>query len=137
MAWKVDYMPERAMAMVTASGVIRNEDAKAQATEIACLLKRHETARVLLDYSDALSELSLPELYWLADQAAVLGAPWRLRIAVVLPRTRYRIGSYEFFELVFRNAGYEVRLFEAPEPAADWLAPSPPSRKQKTHHVHA
>jgi hypothetical protein len=137
MAWKVEYEPERAIAVVTACGVIRNEDAKAQTAEVLRLLKRHDASRVLLDYAEALSELSLPELYWLADRATTLGAPWRLQIAVVLPRTRYRVDSYEFFELVFRNAGYRVSLFEAAAAAADWLASSPQSRKPEPRPVHA
>jgi hypothetical protein len=58
-------------------------------------------------------------------------------VAVVLPRTRYRIESYEFFELVCKNAGYDVRLFEVREKAERWLAPSPPEGKSDDHLAHA
>ncbi len=137
MAWKVEFVLERSLVTVTASGVIQNEDAKAQAAEVVRLLRRHESGLLLLDYAEAFSELSLPELYWLADQAMMLGTPWRLRIAVVLPSTRYRIGSYEFFELVFRNAGFEVRLFEGRDAALAWVAPWHEAPTSARQHVHA
>jgi len=121
MAWKMKYVPARAAVVVVVTGEIRNDDARAQITEIVGLLDRHETKNALLDCSEALSEMTLPELYWLADAATELQVPWDLRVAVVAPRTRYRIESYEFFALVFRNAGYEVMLFEEREAAQDWL----------------
>jgi hypothetical protein len=124
MAWKMNYVPERAAVTVVVTGEIRNDDARARTMEIAGLLNRHQTKNVLLDCSEALAEMSLPELYWLADAAAELQLPWDLQVAVVLPRTRYRIDAYEFFALVFRNAGYEVRLFEDREVAEEWLAPA-------------
>ena len=122
MAWKMKYVPTRAAVVVVVTGEIRNDDARAQTREIAGLLNRHQTNNVLLDCSEALSEMTLPELYWLADAAAELQVPWGLRVAVVSPRTRYRIESYEFFALVFRNAGYNVKLFEDREAAEGWLA---------------
>jgi len=123
MAWKMKYEPARAAVTVVVTGEIRNDDARAQTAEIAGLLNRHQTKSVLLDCSEALSEMTLPELYWLADAAAELQIPWDLRVAVLAPRTRYRMESYEFFALVFRNAGYEVEVFEDREAAEDWLAP--------------
>jgi hypothetical protein len=49
---------------------------------------------------------------------------------VVLPRTRYRIETYQFFELVCKNAGYDVGLFEQREAAADWLQKAQPIRTE-------
>jgi hypothetical protein len=110
MAWKLKYVPARAAVVVVVSGELRNDDARAQVVEVVELLNQHQTRNVLLDCSDAVSEMTLPELYWLADAAHELRIPWDIRAAVVTPRTRYRIDSYQFFELVFRNAGYDVKL---------------------------
>ena len=125
------------MVIVAGAGEIRNEDAKAQAAEAIRLLKQNEASGVLVDYSEALSELSLPELYWLPDYFTTLGAPWDARVAMVLPRTRYRIDTYQFFELVFRNAGYNVKLFEERKEAEAWLAPAPQAGKREKHCAHA
>jgi hypothetical protein len=125
------------MAVVTASGEMRDEDARAQTAETIYLLKHNHAAAVLADYSDALLEVSLARLYWLPDYATQLGAPWDTRVAVVLPRGSCRLESQQFFALVCKNAGYDVRLFEERSAAENWLAPTPPARQQAVHTVQA
>ena len=137
MPWRVEFVPEKGIVAVIASGEIRNEDAEAQVEEIIPLLKQHETGGVLVDYSDALSELSLPGLYGLPDYYTKLGAPWHTRFAVVLPRNGYRIESYQFFELVSKNAGYNVRLFDGRRAAEEWLAEVPRAQHHADHTAHA
>jgi len=119
MAWQMKYVPARAAVVVVVTGEIRNDDARAQAAGIIELLNRHQTRNVLLDCSEAVSEMTLPELYWLADEAQGLRVPWDVRVAVAAPRTRYRIEAYEFFALVFRNAGYDVKVFDDRKAAED------------------
>jgi hypothetical protein len=137
MPWRVEYEPEKGMVVVTASGEIRNEDATAQAADAIRLAKRNQASLVLLDYSEALSEVSLPSLYELPDYFSQRGMPWNARVAVVLPRTRYRIETYQFFELVSRNAGYNLKLFETNAAAETWLAQAPPVRAHAAHLAHA
>ena len=122
MPWTVEYEPERALVIVASTGEMRDEDASAQTAEVVCFLKQNHSTTVLVDYSDAVSEVALPSLYWLPDYASILGAPRNIRVAVVLPRTRYRLESFQFLELVCKNAGYTVRLFEAKAAAEAWLA---------------
>jgi hypothetical protein len=133
MPWRVEYAPETDMVVVTAAGEIRNEDATAQAAEAIRLAKQHLASLILLDYSDALSEVSLPSLYGLPDYFSRLGMPGNARLAMVLPRTRYRIEIYQFFQLVSRNAGYNLELFEAKAAAEEWLAQVPPVREHTDH----
>ena len=137
MPWTVQYVPERVMVVLCASGEISSDDAKAQTAEAIRLLNQHQTNCLLVDYSDALSEVSLPSLYWLPDYSSQLGAPWTARIAVLLPRTRYRLESYQFFELVCKNAGYNVKLFDDKEAAEDWLAEGPGGCKRENLRAHA
>jgi hypothetical protein len=137
MPWTVKYDPERTWVVVTGSGELRDGDARAQTAEAIHCLKHNQSNRVLVDYSDALSEVSLPSLYWLPDYFSELGAPWNVRIAVLLPRKRYRLESYQFFVLVCKNAGYNVRLFEAREAAEQWLAQTSPVREHTEHPAHA
>jgi len=133
MPWRVEYAPETGSVVVTASGEIRNEDATAQAAEALRLARRNQAGVVLIDYSDALSEVSLPSLYGLPDYFSQLGMPWNARVAVLLPRTGYRIESYQFFELVSQNAGYNIKLFETKAAAETWLAQAPPVREHAAH----
>lgn len=133
MPWRVEYTPETRVVVITGSGEIHNEDATAQAGEAIRLLQQNEARIVLVDYSDALSEVSLPSLYGLPDYCSQIGAPWNARIALVVPRTRYRIESYHFFETVCKNAGYNIRLFDAREAAEQWLAQTRPAQEPAVH----
>jgi hypothetical protein len=134
MAWTVEYAADTATVVITGWDEIHDEDVRAQTAEAVYLLQQHHAHGVLADYSEAFSEASLPSLYRLPDYASELGVPWHTRTAVVLPRTRYRLDSYQFFELVCKNAGYNVRLFEAKEAAKAWLAgSSSPGEGQSSH----
>lgn len=121
MSWRVEYLPVTGLVTVTAAGEISDEDSRAQVGRVIGLLKQHQTTLVLADYSEALSTVSLPCLYGLPDYFTQCGGFWNVRVAVVLPRTRYRIETYQFFKLVCSNAGYDVRLFDQREAAEQWL----------------
>jgi hypothetical protein len=137
MSWNVEYLPEKGVVVVIAKGEVSGEDALAQLAEIIGVLKENQASIVLADYSDALSEVPLASIYWMPDQAAKLGAPWRLHVAVVLPRTGYRIDTYQFLATVGKNAGYDVRLFETRAAAECWLQQSPAVRPQTVQHADA
>ncbi len=121
MPWKVEYLPEREMVLAVATGVFYEGDANGLVAEVVRLLRLHHANLVLVDHTEALTEVRLATLYSLPDYATELQAPWNLHVAVVTPRTRYRIETYEFFELVSRNAGYDVKLFGSKEAAEHWL----------------
>jgi hypothetical protein len=121
MSWRVKYLPASHVVAVIARGEISNEDAMAQVAETIRVLEQNRANLVLLDYSNALSEVSLASLYGLPDYFTQSGGPWNVRMAVVVPRTQYRIATYHFLELVCKNAGYNVSLFEERKPAEDWL----------------
>ena len=121
MSWKVEYLPATGLVAVTAAGEVSDEDARAQVEQVIGLLKQHQTTLVLVDYSEALSEVSLPSLYRLPDSFLQCGGPWNVRVAVVLPHSRYRNETYQFFKLVCGNAGYDVRLFDQRDAAEEWL----------------
>jgi len=137
MSWTVGYALEEGLVVVSASGEMRDEDARAQTADAISLLKHNQASGVLVDYSDARLEVSLATLYWLPDYAAELGAPWDVRVAVVQPRIRYRLELYQFFALVCKNAGRNVQLFETKEAATNWLAQAAPVREHAGHPARA
>jgi hypothetical protein len=130
MPWEVKYKPEQKMVVVTATGQVSDQDGKDQAEKAIRLLQKNQATLVLVDYSEAISEVSLPNLYWLPDHFSALGAPGHARIAVLLPRTGYRLESYQFFELACKNAGYSVRLFAEKGPAEAWLRQGQPAGQE-------
>ena len=133
MAWTVEYVPERDVVLLVVAGEILDEDGKAQVAETIRLLNEHQSSLVLVDCSNALAKASLPSLYRLPDYATELGAPWNIHVAVVISQTRFRIETFHFFELVSRNAGYDVHLFEDRESAEAWLRRVDPIRTGAHH----
>ena len=121
MAWTVEFIPESDLVLLVVAGEILDEDGKRQVAEIIRLLNEHQSSLVLVDCSNAVAKTSLPGLYRLPDYATELGAPWTVRAAVVIPLTLFLIERFRFFELVFRNAGYDVHLFDDRESAESWL----------------
>ena len=121
MPWTIEYLPERDLVLLVVTGQLLDEDGRAQVAETIRLLNEHPSAPVLVDCSDAETLATLPALYRLPDYATELGAPWNVRVAVVIPKTRFRIETFQFFALVSRNAGYEVRLFDDQASAGEWL----------------
>ena len=133
MAWTVEYVPERDVVLLVVTGEVLDEDGKAQIAETIRLLNEHQSSLVLVDCSNALAKASLPSLYRLPDYATELGAPWNIHVAVVISQTRFRIETFRFFELVSRNAGYDVHLFEDRESAEAWLRRVDPIRTGAHH----
>jgi hypothetical protein len=133
MAWTVEYVPEGDLLLLVVTGDILDEDGKAQVAETIRLLNEHQSTLVLVDCSHALTKATLPSLYRLPDYATELGAPWNVRIAVVIPQTRFRIETFYFSELVFRNAGYDVHLFDDRAIAEAWLRRPHPLQSQAHH----
>jgi|WetSurMetagenome_2_1015567.scaffolds.fasta_scaffold264227_2 hypothetical protein len=133
MAWTVEFVPERDVVLLVVTGDILDEDGRAQVAETIRLLNEHQSTLVLVDCSDAVTKATLPSLYRLPDYATELGAPWNVRVAVVIPQAHFRIETFRFFELVFRNAGYDVHLFDDRESAESWLRRPHPLRAEAHH----
>jgi hypothetical protein len=133
MAWAVEYVPEGDLVLLVVTGDILDEDGNTQVAETIRLLNEHQSTLVLVDCSDAVTKATLPSLYRLPDYATELGAPWNIRVAVVIPQTRFRIETFRFFELVFRNAGYDVHLFDDRDSAESWLRRPHPLRTEAHH----
>lgn len=121
MPWEMTIDPKTRLIFVTARGEINYDDARDQTREATRLMKEHGITRVLADYTEGLSEVSLANLYWLVDFYREVGAPPEMKAAVILPRSGHRIEAYQFHALAARNAGYNIRLFDTRSDAEKWL----------------
>ena len=130
----VEYVPGNDLVLLIVTDELLDEEGKAQVAETIHLLNEHKSTLVLVDCSNAVTKVSLPSIYRLPDYATELGAPWNVRIAAVIPQTRFQIEMFDFFELVFTNAGYDVHLFDDRESAQAWLRRPPPPRIGP-HHI--
>jgi hypothetical protein len=137
MSWRVEYLPATGVVEATAKDEVSDADARAQVEEAIRLVEQHQASLVLADYAEALSEVTLPSLYELPDLFNRHGGLWHIQIAVVTPRTGYRIETYQFFGLVCRNAGYNVKLFATRGAAEEWLEQGQSHRPGANRHSQA
>jgi cytosine/adenosine deaminase-related metal-dependent hydrolase len=121
MPWQMTFDPNTRIIFVSAQGQISYDDARDQTRQAMALMKEHGTTRVLADYSEGLSEVSLANLYWLVDFYREISAPADLKAAVILPKSGHRIEAYQFHALAARNAGYNIRLFDTRADGEKWL----------------
>jgi hypothetical protein len=121
-SWSIESHISTGTVVITAHGRISCEDAKRQAAQASQLMRQHKSNRVLADFSAAIVEISLAEIYWIPGHYTTLTANRQFKIAVVAPVSGHRIGSFKFYEAHCTNAGYNVKLFAERTAAEQWLA---------------
>ena len=75
----------------------------------------------LVDFSLAVLQMSIVDIFKLPDWFDERKLPRGTRIAVVLPADPPNMYKYTFFDDVTTNRGYQVRLFWEASSALGWL----------------
>ena len=121
MPCEVSHVPDTNTVMVVAHGKVTSQDALQANEKASHLLIQNGAAQVLADYSDAVSELATLDIHALPEYSDNLGVPKNIRIALVVPSTKYRVEDFQFYGTVCRNRGYNCKIFGSREAAAKWL----------------
>lgn len=120
-SWAADYVADKATVVVNGSGRLRYEDMRGIAQGATDLLQRNRASRLLFDWSEAVLDVHVVDVFYLPDCYERVGVPRSARIAMVAPKTRHPSGICEFFETVCRNKGYTCKLFNSQQSAEQWL----------------
>lgn len=121
MPWTLELVDDDKVLKLTYSGVLSPEGSAGMTDKTLARVKETGVMRVLLDCSHAQMEIPVTDIYKLPDRYAASGVPRNIRVAVVLPKDKYKLELFEFYEDVCRNRGYFVRLFDDDTQAWDWL----------------
>lgn len=121
MGWKIEHLETEDIVRVTATGSITAEDAWAQVEEGIELILRRQAVGALIDYSGAILEMELVEIFKLPELFEIHALPRKTKIAVTLPSDPANMHKYTFFDDVATNRGYIVKLFWEPREAQAWL----------------
>ncbi len=132
MPWDAKYVPEEDTVVLGHTGPLSSQDATDQGRVIIALLKETKALRLLLDYSDAVGEAPAGSLAALPHYYSELEAPPDRRIALVVPKSEPTVDSFLNYSMACSNKGYDIRLFEAREPAQHWLRMAFPSSEAPT-----
>ena len=121
MPWTLEFSDEDKTVKVVYEGTLAADELRAATHEILAAMLERKTTRALLDCYAAHMDVPVINVYQLPDLYESRGITRHTRAAVVLPKDKYRLDIYEFYEDVCRNRGYNVKLFEDRAAAWEWL----------------
>jgi hypothetical protein len=121
MSWTLDYAATDRILTVKCEGVYTADDLGPMTKAAIDKLHEVQSLRVLLDFSTAIAQLSVADVYNLPDIYSNSNAPRLAHLAMVVPKDNYRISIYQFYEDLCINRGFFVKLFNDTASAKSWL----------------
>lgn len=121
MSWTIEHQKDKNILAVTVEGTVTTEDVHAQVREGIELILRESIPGALIDYSHAILEMPVTDIFKMPDMFDALGLPRTTKMAVTLPSDSRNMHKYTFFDDVATNRGYSVQLFWEPSQAMRWL----------------
>lgn len=125
MNWKTTYLDDEKVVNVTYSGTVTRDELTAAAQSALDLSLEHGTNRVLTDCTTMQGGHSIADLYFHSDWLISVKA-YRMREAVLMPAAVAFNALVDFWQTTCRNRGLNVRVFDEPESARQWLGERPP-----------
>jgi hypothetical protein len=121
MAWHVEYLAQEQVITVEFSGTAGMDDLKATGTQCIAVAREHATYAILADAREMTLTAQTTELYHLPDTFEEQGLTRHYRVAMVISDDSDQKESFTFFETVFVNRGFQMRLFSKRDAALEWL----------------
>lgn len=125
MSLKIEPLQADGYLYVVGEGTVATLDVANQVDEGIGLIISLGLPGAMVDFSNAVLEMPLVDIYKLPDWFEARSLPRETRIAVVLPPDPVNMHKYTFFDDVATNRGYHVRLFWESTRARDWLHGGP------------
>jgi len=122
MPWTISYDPERGVIDVEITRPFTSSDLEPLRAELVREGNARDCWHFLVDTRESGFAPSVGEAYWRADAYERGGVPRKLRLAMIVVPS---YGDGRFYENVFHNRGYSMRLFTSPSEASAWLLSVP------------
>ena len=121
MSWSLEYSDTDRILTVKCEGSFTADDLAPMTQAAVEKLREEHSLRVLLDFSAALAQVTITEMFKLPEIYTELRAPRLAHLAMVVPASGYRKDVYQFYEDLSVNRGYFVKLFKSISSAKAWL----------------
>ena len=124
MEWKSSFLSDQQIVVIQTYGIADDAGSLEMAKNISRVMMQYKAARCLIDHSAIISVSgSSVEIYYRPQGLTETGIPSEVKIAeVVRPVHKEHFG---FLETVFRNRGFDFRVFDDRESAIQWLINKP------------
>lgn len=121
MAWDVKYLADEKIINIVNKASLTSKDYVEQLIKALELAKKHNTHLFLSDNREATNKAAIFEIFYLPAFFDKFGADKRNKLGVIVPKSSDKNESYEFFETVCINRGWNVKLFRGKQNAIEWL----------------
>ena len=118
MPWEITHLKDPNVLSIRVWGEVTLSSWRLQLKESIENARGLSCTRYLVDYRDSNMQMSFVDVFYRPQFYAEGGLPHSSRIALIF---REGYPGADFVELVTQNRGYQVKAFNAPEPAISWL----------------
>jgi hypothetical protein len=123
MPWTIDHDPKLDVMVITVTGSMTLDEAKAVTRGVLASADEHPTERVLVDASELQGWMSPGQILEMIQDYGVASSQRNMRVGVVRPPLTSLHEDLRFYETASQNRGYAVRMFADSAAALEWLAP--------------
>jgi len=120
MRWEFLYHPQQQYLEAKVSGELTDEGLTRMASERWVILQKLGWHKILFNFMDAVNSLGIFEIYARPEKTEGVGIPRVNHTAAWVPTGE--LDKYGFMETVYRNRGYDLRIFATREEAIRYLA---------------
>jgi hypothetical protein len=122
MPWEHRINSDLNMIEVSYTGKVTADDLHESTSIIIKLEKETGIHKILTDTSEAISAVTLSDLYDIPTKQYLEEAADREgHLAIILSKSPKEKEAAEFFQIVCRNGGWQVQTFADRQSAIDWL----------------
>ena len=118
MEWVIHLDALKQLVVVKVSGTIKAQPLREMTLELRDAVQQHQSKQVLLDYTEAVSDLQPYEIFERPKVLQELNFPVAVKVAVLYLALNE---DTQFLENVYRNKSFPVRVFSDRNLALSWL----------------
>lgn len=119
MKWTIIPNEDKKFITVTTNGELQKEDLNGMLADIIKNATIHKIMNIIIDHRMATFSISMVDTFERPYHFQESGVPRTVKIALVF--TNSEDSEYKFFETIFVNRGFQVKIFDNLADAENWI----------------
>jgi hypothetical protein len=119
-SWEIKRLSD-GMIEVISIGQFNFKIFQEQVMETLKVAKEIDSYLLLINHYDAIAQVTILDSCDAEKFLFETRAPKIVRIAIILPQTKYNEENYKFLETFCVNRGHSIKLFDDKKSALEWL----------------
>lgn len=126
MGWEINIHEDSQALQAVCDGHLSADDLTMMAIEICHQAREHRNTQVLLDFSKARIDFSIPDVSDLPDLYREYGLSTEIRAALLFSHADRHAKCFAEFAKLSKDAGYTLNMFTSNHEAWAWLRSTGP-----------